>query len=98
MGWWAWRVKRIRAVAPIVVGAGLWLLENLVRRKSALVTGYEGDHGFRTLLPYSGLPGFRYPIFFLALLLLVSFGKGLLFFAVGLVLPFGCGLSAGRSW
>src|SRR5207245_943165 len=74
MGWWAWRVKRIRALAPVVVGAGLWLLENLVRRKSALLTGYEGDHGFRTLLPYSGLPGFSYPIFFGVLLLSVWVG------------------------
>jgi hypothetical protein len=96
MGWWAWRVKRIRALAPLVLGASLWLLENLVRRKSALLTGYEGDHGFRTLLPYSGLPGFSYPIFFGVLSLLVSFGKGLLFFASGLVLAFGRGLEALR--
>src|SRR5260370_1733102 len=89
MGWWAWRVKRIRALAPVVVGAGLWLLENLVRRKSALVTGYEGDHGFHTLLPYSGLPAFSYPIFFGVLSLLVSFGKALLFFASWLLLAFG---------
>src|SRR5712691_12448369 len=39
MGWWAWRVKRIRALAPLVLSAGMWMLENLVRRKSALVTG-----------------------------------------------------------
>src|SRR5216683_1250525 len=96
MGWWAWRVKRVRALAPVVVGAGLWLLENLVRRKSALVTGYESDHGFHTLLPYSGLPGFSYPIFFGVPSLLVSFGKGLLFFASGLVLAFGRGLEALR--
>ena len=97
LGWWAWRVKRIRALTPLVLGAALWLLENLLRRKSALLTGYEGDHGFRTLLPYSGLPGFSYPIFFGVLSLLVSFGKGLLFFASGLVLAFGRGLEALRS-
>jgi hypothetical protein len=97
MGWWAWRLKRIRALAPVVVGAGLWLLENLVRRKSALLTGYEGDHGFHTLLPYSGLSGFSYPIVFGVLSLLVSFGKGLLFFASGLVLAFGRGLEALRA-
>src|SRR5260370_13023917 len=50
MGWWAWRLKRIRTLAPVVVGAGLWLLENLVRRKSALVTAYECDHGVPSLL------------------------------------------------
>ena len=97
MGWWAWRAKRIRGVAPVALGAGLWLLENLVRRKSALLTGYESDHGFRTLLPYSGLPGFSYPILFGVLSLLMSFGKGLLFFASGLVLAFGRGLEALRS-
>jgi len=97
LGWWAWRYKRVRALAPIVLGAGLWLLENLVRHKSALTTGYENDHGFRTLLPYSGLIGFSYPIFFGVLSLLLSFGKGLLFFASGLVLAFGRGLEALRS-
>jgi hypothetical protein len=96
MGWWAWRVKRVRAAAPLVLSAGLWLLEGAVRRKSALTTGYENDHGFQTLLPYSGLPGFSYPTFFGVLSLLVSFGKGLLFFAPGLVLAFGRGLDALR--
>jgi hypothetical protein len=97
LGWWAWRYKRIRALVPLILGAGLWLLENLVRHKSALTTGYENDHGFRTLLPYSGLPGFSYPIFFGVVSLLVSFGKGLLFFASGLTLAFGRGLEALRS-
>jgi hypothetical protein len=38
-------------------------------------------------MPYSGLPGFSYPIFFGVLSLVLSFGKGLLFFAPGLFLP-----------
>src|SRR4029077_2194298 len=97
LGWWAWRIKRVRAVAPIALGAILWLLENAVRRKSALSTGYEGDHGFQTTLPYSGLTGFSYPAFFGVLSLLLSFGKGLLFFASGLVLWFGRGLQALRD-
>jgi hypothetical protein len=96
MGWGAWRERRIRALAPPVLGAGLWLLESTVRRKSALSTGYENNHGFQTLLPYSGLPGFSYPTFFGALSLLFSFGKGLLFFAPGLFLAFGRGLEALR--
>jgi hypothetical protein len=96
MGWWAWREKRFRALAPLVLSAGLWLLESSVRRKSALSTGYESDHGFQTLLPYSGLPGFSYPTFFGVLSLLFSFGKGLLFFAPGLFLVFGRGLDALR--
>lgn len=97
MGWWAWRMKRVRAAAPVVLGAGLWLLENTVRHKSAFSTGYENDHGFQTLLPYSGLTGFSYPTFFGVLSLLFSFGKGLLFFTSGLVLWFGRGLDALRS-
>jgi hypothetical protein len=97
MGWWAWRMKRIRALAPLAVAAGIWLLESALRRKSALSTGYENDHGFPTLLPYSGLPGFSYPTFFGVLSLLFSFGKGLLFFASGLFLAFGRGLDALRS-
>jgi hypothetical protein len=97
MGWWAWREKRTRALAPLVLSAGLWLLEGSVRRKSALSTGYENDHGFQTLLPYSGLPGFSYPTFFGVLSLIFSFGKGLLFFTPGLFLAFGRGLEALRS-
>jgi hypothetical protein len=97
MGWWAWRMKRIRGLAPLVLSAGLWLLENTLRHKSPLSTGYEGDHGFQTLLPYSGLPGFSYPTFFGVLSLVFSFGKGLLFFAPGLFLTFGRGLKALRS-
>ncbi|HSS94698.1 MAG TPA: hypothetical protein VLR46_12010 [Candidatus Dormibacteraeota bacterium] len=97
MGWWAWRNKQVKAVVPVAVAGGLWLLENLVRRKTPLATGYGGDHGFQTLLPYSGLPGFSYPTFFGILSLLFSFGKGILFFAPGLVLAFGRGLEALRS-
>jgi hypothetical protein len=97
MGWWAWRVKRVRALAPLVLSAGLWMLENTVIRKSPLSSGYQNDHGYQTLLPYSGLPGFSYPPFYGVLSLLLSFGKGLLFFAPGLVLAFGRGLQALRS-
>jgi hypothetical protein len=96
MGWWAWREKRIRALAPLVLAAGLWMVENTVRRKAPFSTGYGGDHGFRTMLPYSGLPGFSYPTFFGVLSLLFSFGKGLLFFAPGLILAFGRGMEALR--
>lgn len=96
LGWWAWREKRLRTLAPLVLSAGLWLLENAVRKGTALSTGYETDHGFQTLLPYSGLKGFSYPLFFGVPSLLISFGKGLLFFAPGLVLVFRRGLEAVR--
>jgi hypothetical protein len=96
MVWWAWRMKRVRALAPLALSAALWLLESTLRRKSALSTGYENDHGFQTLLPFSGQPGFSYPTFFGVLSLLFSFGKGLLFFAPGVFLVFGRGLDALR--
>jgi hypothetical protein len=38
-------------------------------------------------MPYSGLLGFSYPFFFGLLSLLFSFGKGIIFFAPGLLLP-----------
>jgi hypothetical protein len=96
LGWWAWREKQLRALAPLILSASLWLLENAVRKGSAFFTGYETDHGFRTLLPYSGLTGFSYPVLFGVPSLLISFGKGLLFFAPGLVLVFKRGLEALR--
>jgi hypothetical protein len=96
LGWWAWREKQLRALAPLVFSAGLWMLENATRKGSALLTGYETDHGFRTLLPYSGLTGFSYPLFFGVPSLLISFGKGLLFFAPGVLLVFRRGLEAVR--
>jgi hypothetical protein len=92
LGWWAWRQKQTRALAPLVLGASLWMIENTVRRGSPFRTGYEHDHGFQTLLPYSGLTGFSYPRYFGAASLLISFGKGVLFFEPGLVLAFRRGL------
>lgn len=38
-------------------------------------------------MPYSGLAGFSYPFFFGLISILFSFGKGLLFFTPGLLLP-----------
>lgn len=44
------------------------------------------EHGYKTLLPYSGLPGFSYPFSFGVLSILFSFGKGIFFFSPGLLL------------
>jgi hypothetical protein len=77
-----------KAVWPTALcGAGL-MLEFYLRRGSPFMTGYEGDHGARSVLPYSGLPGFSYPIAFGILSILFSFGKGLAFFTPGLWLLF----------
>ena len=88
LGDWGVRHRRLRAVLPVAGFALLWLGENWLRRGHPLVTGYEANFGYRTLLPYSGRPNFSYPLFLGLLQLLLSFGKGLLFFAPGLFLVF----------
>ena len=62
------------------------MLENWVRRGGPLVTGYEGNRGVPTIMPYSGLPGFSYPFLLGLGSILFSFGRGLLFFTPGLAL------------
>ncbi|MBR6471501.1 MAG: hypothetical protein IKS83_06865 [Victivallales bacterium] len=72
----------------------LWLLplnallvgDHLLRYGFTLSTGYEGDAGYKTFMPYSGLPGFSYPFFLGVLGILFSFGKGMLFFFPALAL------------
>jgi hypothetical protein len=82
----AWDTKRARYLIAVVVAAALILLENWIRRGHPLATGYENNAGFPTVMPYSGRPGFSYPFLFGLLSLVLSFGKGLLFFAPGLLL------------
>jgi hypothetical protein len=81
-----WDTRRLRHLVPVVAAAGAIALESWIRRGSPFDSGYAGNHGAETLLPYSGRPGFSYPMFFGLLSLLFSFGKGLLFFAPGLLL------------
>lgn len=82
--------RRTKKLAPLLAPAvvlGLAFIENAVMRGHPLRTGYEGDVGFRTAMPYSGKPGFSYPFFFGLLAIFLSFGKGLVFFAPGLFVP-----------
>lgn len=44
----------------------------------------ETERGIKTVLPYSGLPGFSYPFWFGVLSIFFSFGTGLLFFVPGI--------------
>jgi PA14 domain len=81
-----WHTRRLRYIAPIVVAFLIVGLESWIRRGSPFVSGYQGNRGATTVLTYSGLPGFSYPMFFGILSILFSFGKGLVFFAPGLVL------------
>ena len=45
------------------------------------------DHGYKTWLPFSGLPGFSYPLVPGVFSILFSFGKGVLWFLPGLWIP-----------
>lgn len=65
--------RRLRYALVVVAAACLILLENWIRHGSPLASHYE--------------PGFTFPIVFGILSLLFSLGKGVLFFAPGLLLP-----------
>jgi hypothetical protein len=79
--------KRWRSGLALIAAGVLILAESWVRRGSPFISGYEGDANAHTVLPYSDQPGFSYPFFFGLLSLLFSFGKGIFFYAPGLVLP-----------
>lgn len=79
--------KRWRYVLALVAAGSLIMAESWIRRGGPFVTGWETYAGFRTIEPFSGVPGFSYPFFFGLISILFSFGKGLFFFAPGLLLP-----------
>jgi hypothetical protein len=80
------RAKRLRPFVWVVVAAALVMAEAWIRRGSPFDSGYGGDRGYPTILPYSGRPDFSYPFLLGVASLLFSFGRGLLFFTPGLVL------------
>lgn len=84
--WRLWRKRRVDGVIAAAAVAALVLAENAIVRGDLLAMGYTGDHGFRTVMPFSGRPGFSYPLLLGVVSLLFSFGKGLLFFAPGLLM------------
>ena len=93
-----WRKRTVELLGPLAAAA-LILGEAWLRHGDPFASGYSGDHGMRTALPYSGQPGFSYPLFFGLLSLLFSAGKGLVFFAPGLLLPIRrLGASLGRAY
>jgi hypothetical protein len=83
--WMAWRSKRSYLLALPLPAFALFIGENLLRFGNVLHNPYFANAGFRTVMPYSGLPGFSYPIVFGLLNILLSFGKGLLLFVPGLL-------------
>ena len=83
----AWRImrdKRASHVMALAAAAALIVLDAWLRHQSLLLGSYAADHGDKTVLPYSGRPGFSYPLALGLLALLFSFGKGLVFFVPGL--------------
>lgn len=86
---WALRTRRwVHATWPLVTSVALIMLEFWVRRGSPFVSGYEGDAGRRTILGTTHFPGFSYPFLFGLLGLTISFGKGIVFYAPGLLLHY----------
>jgi hypothetical protein len=79
--------KRWRTALIIGAAACLIFAESWIRTGQLLNNAYNGDAGDRTIMPYTGLPGFSYPFLFGLLSIVFSFGKGLIFFAPGLLLP-----------
>ncbi|MFF5205321.1 hypothetical protein [Streptosporangium sp. NPDC000396] len=82
-----WDTRRLRLVVALFAAVAVVLLEAWIRRGSPFESGYGDDRGPKTIMPFSGQSWLSYPIFFGLLSLLLSFGKGLLFFAPGLFLP-----------
>ena len=75
-------------LAPLLVAAGI-LLESWISRGSPLISGYAGDGaGSSGIRPYTGLPGFSFPLVFGLLSILFSFGRGILFYQPSLWLAF----------
>lgn len=81
-----WRTRRLRHLLPVAAAAALIVLERFIQTGQLFVTGYEGDKSFPTVMPYSGQVGFSYPFYFGIAAILFSFGKGILWFAPGLLL------------
>ncbi len=78
--------RQLRNLILPLAAVGLILMENTVRHGSPMATGYTQEYGFKTVMPYSGLPGFSYPFLFGLISILFSFGKGLIWYFPGLLL------------
>lgn len=81
--------KRLSYILVFIAAIALIVIEYTIRRGSFSINGYEAppNPALHTVMPYSGKRGFSYPFFFGLLSILFSFGKGLFFFAPGLLLP-----------
>lgn len=79
--------RRLRYGLAVIAAVALITGELWVRNGGPLRSGYGDFVSAPTPMPYTGTSGFSYPFFFGLLSICLSFGKGLLFFAPGLVLP-----------
>ena len=79
--------KRPAFLCGIAVATLLILLENYFKYGSISQSPYllSAEKGMQTFLPYSGNPGFSYPIFFGILSVILSFGKGIIFYIPNLL-------------
>lgn len=77
------RKIRYLAILPLLP-AGI-MFETFLKFGTVFPSSYVAHAGVKSILPYSGLPGFSYPMFFGILSVLFSFGKGLLFYTPGLL-------------
>ncbi len=76
------RLLVVPAAAGLLICADQWV------RNGTFGLGYAStDRGAHSVLPYSTHPGFSYPLGFGLLAVLFSAGKGLVFFAPGLLVP-----------
>ena len=82
-----WQTRRLRAGLALLAALALIVGESWLRRGGALNDGYQNNSGVHTLMPFSGAPGFSYPLLLGLLAILLSFGNGLIFYTPGLFLP-----------
>jgi hypothetical protein len=85
-----WSTRSLRYLMIPVLAAGFVGAQIWIRQGNPFDSDFHGMNanlGFHTVMPYSGLPGFSYPIFFGLLSILFSFGKGMVFYMPGLFLP-----------
>ena len=84
-----WEARRLRYLLLLPICIVLLIVEAYLRTGS-LTAGFTtyllSDHGFHTILPYSGKGDYSYPFILGVLSILFSFGKGLIFFCPGLLL------------
>lgn len=89
LSYFFYRELKIRYLLVIGLLAGGLMLENFLKYQELFPKAYltaVGDKSY--LLPYSGGPGFTYPLFFGVLSVIFSYGKGLLFYMPPLVALF----------